>query len=302
MESISRELYDCVIIGGGAAGLSAANILARARRKVVVVDAGDQSNKASRVAHSVFGHDNESPNALYELASKQLQKYSVAQLHARVTAVVRGSDSYFHATLDDDTVLHARTVLLAQGVEYQLPSLPGLRKLWGTKAWHCPYCDGYEHRDQKLLVITEPDGVDHMSLILPSWSKYLTYAVDATTLTSDTLDRIRSNKGVIAPPVTRLRDTPTGVQAFFSEGIVAHFDSVIVGPTITPRDSLAQSLRCKRDEQNCIKRDEHGRTTRPNVYVAGDQTDIMQQVNIAVASGHKAAVAIHEDLARQNIH
>lgn len=291
--------YECIIVGGGAAGLSAASVLARALRKTLVIDANQQSNTASRVAHSVFGHDGKAPETLYRNVRQQLHQYPDIHLtHDHVDSIEHQSPHLFKITTASGAQYRSKTVLLAQGVTYELPDIPGLAAIWGTKAWHCPYCDGYEHRDKKLLVISSVGGIEHMSLILPTWSKQLFYTYDKQKLPSFVQRRITTIGGAHRPPVAEINDTSAGVQVIFNDGATETFDAIVVGPSIQPQDSLADTLGCRRDNENCVARDELGRTSIEGVYTAGDQTDIMQQINVAVASGHKAAVAMHEDLAR----
>lgn len=288
--------YDCVIVGGGSAGLAAAMVLVRARRSVLVIDRARQSNRVTRASHGVFCHDGALPEDLYATAREQLSAYPTYHFENNHVSTITCDNGYATLTTDTHDSFRSRSVLLAQGVDYELPTIPGLKELWGTKAWHCAYCDGYEYRDKKLLIIADTDSIEHTSVLLPTWSTQLYYACDKSQLKPDIATHITVAGGDFRQAVTRLSSSGTQVQAHFNDGTNELFDAIVVGPHITPADSLADALGCKRGDNGVVLRDDMGRTSTTGIYVAGDQTDIMQQVNVAVASGHKAAVAINEDL------
>lgn len=291
-------MYDCVIVGGGAAGLAAAMVLVRARRTVLLVDRSHQSNLPARASHGVFAHDGAVPHDLYSEVREQLGHYPTYEyVQERITSI-EPAGSAFSLSTENATTIHSRTVLLAQGVDYLLPDIPGLQELWGTKVWHCPYCDGYEHRDKKLLIIADSDAIAHTSMILPSWSTDLHYAIDASALKSEVAQRITSDGGKFYADVKQVINEVSGVSVLFTDGTREVFEAIVAGPDLSPVDSLADDIGCTRGEHGVVIRDEMGRTSISGVYVAGDQTDIMQQINVAVASGHKAAVGIHEDLCK----
>lgn len=292
-----KPKYDVVIVGGGAAGLAAANVLARARRRVIVVDSGDQNNQSSRAAHSVFGHDGKAPADLYAVAREDLLQYGFAQIVSDTVISINRSDSLFDVGLLASGDFEARMVLLAQGVSLNLPNIPGLTELWGAKVWHCPFCDGFEHSDKKLLVICDRAAMKHTATILPTWSRDLHWLCTDGSVDSDTEQMILASGGLFTPDVGSVHDKGDGVLVKFADGSSDTFDAVVAGPALSPRDNLADKLGCERTSENCVWRDDNGRTSVYGVYVAGDQTDIVQQVNVAVASGHKAAAKIVEELA-----
>ena len=269
----ASETYDAAVIGGGAAGLAAAMVLARARRSVIVIDDGKQSNLVSSASHGVFAHDGTKPAALYQKAREELRRYPTMTFEDdRVTAITRSRKDMFQVTTVNKLAITAKTILFAQGVNYNLPNVDGIEDLWGSDAWHCPYCDGYESADKKLLVIGSEEWLEHMQLSLRSWSN------DATFL--------HPNK------VTKLTKVDDKITAILENGRSITFDKVVVETTPSPRDTLADSLGCERESNGNLVIKQNSRTSADGVYAAGDQASEVAQVNVAVASGHMAGVNI----------
>ena len=142
------EIWECVVVGGGAAGLSAGLVLGRARRRTLLVDAGQQSNLAAHGVGGLLGHDGRSPAALYEAGRKELGDYPSVELRSGEVVSGRRVDEVFELELSDGSRERTRRVLLATGMEYRPPEVKGLKECWGTSVFHCPFCDGWELRDQ----------------------------------------------------------------------------------------------------------------------------------------------------------
>lgn len=268
-------IYDVAVIGGGAAGLAAATVLARANSKVIVVDAGKQSNSVSHAAGAVFTRDGTAPKELYRIAREQLLVYPSASLVNDVAvSVTKGK--LFSLELESGVRIHARLLLLAQGMTYALPEINGIRELWGNKVWHCPYCHGYEAKGKKVLVIMDDERRDHVRSILPSWTR------DFSFIGPDEVESVSEESGKV---VVRLR---TGGD------LIA--DEIMVQTLPVSRDAITESLGCAVTEQGHLLVDSMGKTTVPGVYAAGDQSSQMKQFNLSVASGHVAGVAMHQEL------
>lgn len=263
--------YDVVVIGGGAAGLSGAMVLARANLKVLVIDNNRQSNLVSHAAHAVFTRDKTNPNELYKIAREQLLAYPTVEIF-NDTVVKINQDEIFSFILKSGIEITSKYVLFAQGVDYKLPDIQGVKALFGTKIWHCPFCEGYEANDKKILVIVDDEKRPHIQSLLPLWSKRLSYIKPEELLS--------------------VEDKADGLIAKYVAGQEEYFDAALVQTTPTQRDSLAEQLGCEKTETGHIKVDEMNMTTIENVFSAGDQSSMFQQVNLAVAAGHIAGVAI----------
>ncbi|CQD21225.1 methyltransferase [Mycolicibacterium conceptionense] len=165
-----ENIWDCIIVGGGAAGLSAALVLGRARRRVLLIDAGHQSNLAAPGIGGLLGSDGRPPADLYAAGRAELAAYPTVEL--RTGEVVRGEPG-FTLELVDGNQEQARTVLLATGMEYRSPKLAGLEELWGASVFHCPFCHGWEMRDAPVAVIAQGDRAVHSALMMRGWTEDL---------------------------------------------------------------------------------------------------------------------------------
>ena len=295
--------YDVLIAGGGPAGLSAALLLGRSRRATLVCDGGEPRNAAAPAAHSFLTQDGTPPLELRRLGREQLAPYpSVAIADTNILAVA-AANGRFEATLGDGRHVVARKVIVATGVRDELPALAGLAELWGTDVFHCPYCHGWEVRDQPLAVLpngAQPEILWHMVTLIRNWSRdvvLLTNGVDS--LGREDLDRL---KGLDVPvrekPIARLASADGSLKEIvFADGSTLPRGGVFVRPAQHPRNELAVRLGCELNDDaipGLIRVDPIWQTTVPGVYAVGDVATPMQQVATAVSSGATAgAMANH---------
>ncbi|MGU3499551.1 FAD-dependent oxidoreductase [Mycobacterium sp. C31M] len=287
--------WDCVVVGGGAAGLSAALVLGRARRKTLVIDAGEQSNLAAHGVGGLLGHDGRPPAELYSMGGEELAKYPSVQFRKGRVTDASHHDGGLVLDVDGESV-RTRRILLATGMEYRPPQIPGLAQLWGGSVFHCPFCHGWEVRDQPLAVLADGDRAVHMALMLRGWTD------DIVLLTN----------GGTAPAVEGLRVDDRMVTEFHSEKgelVEIRFASgeplarrgALVAATLHQRSHLAAHLGvdfapASPVAADAIVVDQFQRTTVPNVFAAGDVSVQMPQVAAAVASGSMAAAAVVQSL------
>jgi thioredoxin reductase len=290
--------WDCVIVGGGAAGLSAALVLGRARRRTLVVDAGEPSNAVSHRIGGLLGYDGRPPTELYSAGRAELRKYPQVQLRAgAVTDVRRGE--VFTVELADGTVETTRRIVLATGMQYRVPDLPGLAQLWGDSVFHCPFCHGWEVRDAPVAVLADGGRAVHAALLLRGWSN------DIVVLTDDLGDEraLLEAAGIRIDrrPVAAVRAAGEGLEVVFTDGSVLGRRALMVAATVGQRSPLAGRLSLRFGEANPLTSeavwvDEFGRTSVPGVFAAGDVTAQLPQVAAAIAAGSKAAAAVVQSL------
>ncbi len=184
--------YDAIVIGGGFAGLSAALQLARARRRVLVIDAGEPRNRFSEASHGFLGHDGRPPAAVLRDARKQLMVYSsAAVVDDRAVHAARHSDG-FAVTLASGDVYSGARLVLATGIVDELPDIAGVRERWGRTVLHCPYCHGYEVADQRLGVLATSELSVHQALLIPDWSADVTLFTNNVVELTDEQDALLS--------------------------------------------------------------------------------------------------------------
>ncbi|HEY6566094.1 MAG TPA: NAD(P)/FAD-dependent oxidoreductase [Actinomycetota bacterium] len=296
-----NERYDVMVVGGGAAGLSAALVLGRARRSVVVIDAGEPRNAPAAHMQGFLSRDGMAPSAFLALGREEILGYGVDLLHDRVLSVV---EPRFTARLVSGESIGARRILIATGVSDELPDIPGVRERWGRDLLHCPYCHGWEVRDQPLGVLgTLPGSVDHAQLVR-QWSDDVvffahTYVLDPKEREGLAVRGIEIVDGEIAR-LSIEDDQLTGVE--MEDGRVVPRTAVFVRPGNVPHDDgLFAGLGCDRDEAGFPTVDAIGRTSVSGVWAAGNAVDPRAQVITAAGAGSAAAIAINADLVKEDV-
>jgi thioredoxin reductase len=291
-------MLDCAIVGGGAAGLSAALVLGRARRTAVVFDAGEQSNLVAPHVGGLFGHDRGPPADVYRIARDQLSPYPTIEIRRSNVTAARPVDAGFAVTAGDAEVA-ARRVLLATGIRYELPQIGGLEPLWGDSVFHCPFCHGWEMRDRRLAVVGEGEELVARASLLRCWSDDVVALSNGTPLIDpDGFDR--AGIEVVVDGIVELRTRvdggrPTLQGIAFDDGRVLERDGLMVHPRLSQRSSLAAELGVALTDRGTVHVDEHGRTSVRGIYAAGDVAGETQQVINAAAAGATAAYAIVHD-------
>jgi len=299
------EHWDCVIAGGGAAGLSAALVLGRARRRTLVVDAGEQSNNAAHGIGGLLGYDGRAPADLYEAGRAELAGYpSVDFRRGEIISAREG----FTVELDDGTTETARTVLLATGMDYRPPAIRGLSELWGNSAFHCPFCHGWEVRDQPLAVLANGDRAEHLALLLRGWSDDIIVLTDGPAeLTADQRRSMATaGVGIDERPVTELTSQNGQLDGvIFADGQRLARAGILVATTLHQRSTLADQLGvatvASRIAVDAVVVDAFARTSVPGVFAAGDICAQMPQVAAAVAAGSLAGASIMQYLMSQDV-
>jgi thioredoxin reductase len=309
-EEEGQARYDAVIVGAGSAGLSAALVLGRSRRQVLVLDGGEPRNALSAGVHGFFTRDGVHPRELLEIGREQLEPYGGVEVRAARATEVSGSDGSFVVRLDDRDDVLARKLVLATGVVDELPETPGFRELWGRGVYHCPYCHGWEVRDRPLAVYAggrDPVGAVERAVLLRNWSRDLVVLSDGP---SDLDAAGREKLGALGVPVNekriaRLKGKSGGSEGLsrvlFEDGSSLEREGLFYGPPQRQRSSFAETLGCEVEAMGsaaaAVKTDPMtGETSVPGVYVAGDAGSPLQSVTLAASSGAKAAAFLNHTL------
>lgn len=294
----SMRAHDIIIIGGGAAGLSAAELLGRARRDVLVIDSAAPRNRFAPHMHGVLGHDGLPPLELLEKGRAELDAYGVTVTTnsiESVTEVVRG----LKVTCTDDTVEYARAVLVASGIDDVLPDVPGLADHWGDAVFQCPYCHGWEHRDQRIGVLASSPMLFQYAQLVRNWTEDLTvFVTDAGVAAQvDDATQLRFDaRGItlVTSPVAEIVSTDgtlTGVRT--DDGTVHPVDALGIHPEARPRDGFLAPLDLKRTETpgigSFLTVDAFGQTSHPRVWAAGNVID--PRANVPSSMGQASMTA-----------
>jgi thioredoxin reductase len=300
MDTKAPSNYDVVIVGGGAAGLSAALVLGRARRRVAVVDAGAPRNAPAAHMQGFLSRDGMPPAELLAVGREEIDRYGVHLVNDEVF----GISTDLTVRLAEGTSLTARRLLLATGAVDQLPAIEGARERWGRDFLHCPYCHGWEVRDQPIGVIgTDGASVAHAHL-LRQWSDDIVYFTHTAPIADEDRARLDAHGVVIVDgAVHGLSVTDDRLEAIeLADGRSVRRTALFMRPTLKPRlAGLIETLGCATDENGFVRVDHTGRTTVPTVWAAGNAADPRAQVITAAGAGSAAAIAINTDLLDEDI-
>lgn len=298
-------MYDVVIVGAGPAGLSAALILGRCSRHVLVCDRGGQRNRWARQQNGFLSRDGIDPAEFRRIAREQMAKYETVEIRdVAVTEVERREDRYA-VVLADGTRVVARKLLLATGVLDELPPIPGFEAFYGKSAHHCPYCDGWEWRDQPLAVYGRGEEGKGMALELTGWSRDLVLCTDGPAEISphDRERLARNGIGLREERITGL-EGPDGMleRIRFETGEVLPRRALFFNTGSHQASDLARQLGCPLTRKGSVETSSYEQTAIPGLYVAGDASRHVQFSVVAAAEGAMAAFAINTELLKEELH
>ncbi len=294
--------YDVVVIGGGAAGLSAALVLSRARRRVLVLDSGTPRNAPAAHMHGFLSRDGLPPGELLAIGRDEVTGYGATIIDAVATDLTPDGTSGFSVLLADGQRLSARRLLVATGLRDELPDIPGLRGRWARDVLHCPYCHGHEVRDEQLGVLGASSDAVRYAQIIRQWSSDVVFFTPAGMLTADERSQLVARSiGIVEGTVKRILiqdDQLSGVE--MSDGRTVLRDALFVPPRFVPNNDLLVGLSCDIDATGWVVAD-GGRTSVPGVWVAGNVANPRAQVITAAGEGSAAAIAINADLVDEDV-
>ncbi|MEU1078767.1 NAD(P)/FAD-dependent oxidoreductase [Streptomyces sp. NPDC005908] len=298
----TESRYDVVVVGGGAAGLSAALVLGRARHRTLVVDAGEPRNAPSAHMQGYLTRDGMAPAEFLALGREEIARYDVELVRDRVVDVTPGED--FTVALETGASVRARRLIVATGLKDEMPDVPGVAERFGRDVLHCPFCHGWEVRDEPFGVLASSAMSVHQALMVSRWSKdtmLFLHRVAEEELTDLDLRRLAAaGVDVVPGEVAGLvaeDDRLTGVR--MSDGTVHPRSVLFVGPRPVPQTGLLERLGAEMDETpfgTYPVVDGNGLTSVPGVWAAGNAIGFTEQVVHAASGGYRAATAVVGDL------
>ncbi len=297
-------LYDCAIIGGGPAGLNAALVLGRARRSVALIDNNRPRNAVTHASHGFITRDGVTPAEFRRVAYEEVLRYpSVHHLQTEVVSITK-NESGFEVLDSSGLRVQARKLILATGVKEIFPEIEGFYPLYGKSLFNCPYCDGWELRDQPLVLVSESAAIFHTAKLLLNWSKDLIVCTNGhASLSEEQKERLQSKRIVVMEqPVSAFIDHNGQLEHVrFTDGTQVPRVGGFVSPQFVQSTPFGEHLGCERTESGGIKTDEAGRTSIPGVYAAGDSSYFMpSQLIFAAADGSRTAASVNMDLTEED--
>ena len=297
----SQSTVEVVIIGGSYAGLSAALSLGRALRQVLVLDSGRPANRPTPHAHNFLTQDGTRPAELAAQARAQVLAYPTVRLLAETAVAATGTAGDFTLTTDTGRVVHARKLLFATGVHDHLPAQPGFAECWGISVIHCPYCHGYEYRQQPTGLLLNGDMALEHARHLRQWTDQLTIFTDgpATFSPEERAQVAGAGIGVEETPVQQLHHyagqlTHVGL----ADGRQVALVALYLRPGMEQHCLLPQDLGCAYTEAGYLQVDSLQKTSVPGIAAAGDATTLLRSVSQSVAGGTTAGITLNRELLR----
>ncbi len=293
------DLLDCIIVGGGPAGLNAAVVLGRCGRKVLIFDTAQYRNRYSHGMHNYLTRDDILPGDFIDICHTEIKKYGVPLINKKVVRARKNEEDVFVVKDEDGTIYHSKKLLIATGLIDTVPDIEGFQELYGKSVFHCPYCDGWEVRGKKIGVYARNKNGFELALTLKGWSEQVTLYVDGINklkpfekeqleannipVVYERIARIEGNEGQLHSIVFKNGERQDCDALFFVNGYQQHCD-------------LVETFGCEISKKGVVVTNRFQQTNTPGLYVAGDADKDMHFVVVAAAEGAKAGVIINKEL------
>ena len=296
---ISETIFDVIIIGGSYSGLSAGLALGRSLRSVLVIDSGKPCNRHTPHSHNFLTQDGKTPAEISALARQQVEKYDTVKFLSGVAITGRKIGNDFEIQLESGQSFTARKLICATGVRDIMPAIDGFSECWGITVIHCPYCHGYEVRDQPTGILGNGEYAFEFSTFILNWTKDLTvFTNGASTLSTEQAAKLKShNVKLVETEIQKLEHSSGYLNnILFKDGTSIGVKALYARPAFEQHCSIPQMLGCELNEEGYIKIDPFQKATVPGVFACGDNTTRMRSVANAVSMGTLAAIVVNKEI------
>jgi len=296
---IPEDIYDVIIIGGSYAGLAAAMALGRALRRVLVVDNGDPCNKQTPYSHNFLTQDGKTPREITALAKRQVQTYGSVAFFNGMAIAAGTTEEGFEIMVETGESFKGKKLVLATGIKDILPAIPGFAESWGISVLHCPYCHGYEVKEQKTGLLANGDLAYEMSALLSNWTDDLTvYTNGPSTLRESQLVKLQQNNiKIVETRLSKLEHIEGYIyNVILEDGLQESADVLYAKLPFVQRSTIPLMLGCSLTEEGYIKIDSAQKTTVPGVFACGDSASKIRTVANAVGMGTTTGIMVNKQL------
>jgi thioredoxin reductase len=293
------KMFDVIIVGGSYAGLSAAMALGRALRNVLVIDSGQPCNRQTPHSHNFITHDGEAPSEISKKAKGQVMNYPTVTFTNGTAVSAKRVEGKFQINIDNGESLYAKKLLFTTGVKDIMPEIEGFADCWGVSVLHCPYCHGYEVRNQPTGIFANGDMAFELARLINHWTKDLVIFTNGpSTLTPEQVQKIEShNIKIIETEIERIEHDNGQIKFLhLKDGRRFALRAIYARPIFTQHCTIPHDLGCELTEQNLLKVDAFQRTSIAGIFAAGDNSTFMRSVSLAVAGGGFAGASVNKDL------
>lgn len=295
----NQKLYDVIIIGGSYAGLSAGMALGRAMLNTLIMDEGKPCNRQTPHSHNFLTNDGKTPAAIAAHAKAQVSIYTTVELYNGGAAAVIKTTNGFQVESANGELFMAKKLVFATGIKDLLPAIEGLSECWGISAIHCPYCHGYEVRDERTGILSNGDMAFDFTRLISNWTKDLTLFTNGpATLTAAQREKLAQHQiEVIETEIEKLVHQQGQLeQLFFKDGSGFYLKALYAPSPFEQHCKIPEQLGCELTEEGYIKTDPGYETTIEGVYAIGDNATKMRTVANAVAMGTAAGIALSKKM------
>ncbi|WP_141501641.1 NAD(P)/FAD-dependent oxidoreductase [Paenibacillus luteus] len=296
---MDKQFLDVAIIGGGPAGLNAALVLGRARKTVAVIDAGRPRNAVTREVHGFLTRDGISPSDFRRIAKEEISAYPAVSFVTDSAVSIVGTDGWFQIETEQGQTFVSKKILFTVGMKDLPPTIPGLAEVYGKSAFVCPFCDGWELRDQPLVIINKGTTLMHLAPLLSGWTNRFTVCTNGPDeLTDAEREEFQRNQvPLFDSPIIQI-DSSGGIvrEVILEDGTTIPCTGIFFKPDLVTGSDLPQMIGCEITEWGGIVVDQFGKTNIPGVFSAGDAASRMHQAIAAASNGAFAAAVITGEL------
>lgn len=296
---MTNKIYDAIIIGGSYSGLAAGMALGRALRTVLIIDSGQPCNAQTPHSHNFITHDGETPHAIASKAREQVAQYKTVEFYSGLAIAAEKIDAGFAVTTENGEVFTAKKLVFATGVKDLMPAIKGSAACWGISLVHCPYCHGYEIRNENTGILANGEVAFEFSKLINNWTKELTIFTNGkSTLTTEQTSKLKAHGIAVNEQEIDSFEHIGGYleQVHFKDGSSIKLTAMYAKLPFVQHSDLPEKLGCEITESGFIQTDVHQKTSVPGVYACGDNVTQMRSVANAVAAGTLTGAMLNKEL------